>query len=98
MLAPIFQAFAILALVCALAGCTTVEHLHVNTTAVNCDVSRGTNTAIEGQGEAGANLVSQALSGAGAGSLNRLLNSVIDCGAGGASVSTEVRQTGQRNE
>ena len=58
-----------------LAGCTTIEHMVVQTTAVNCDITRGGDQ--DGNGTAEADVVSR--SGAVAAAFARSLHSVVDC-------------------
>lgn len=63
----------------ALSGCTSIEAVYLNTVAVNCDVTRGSDTSAQGSGQADANVLSQAGAAGGAGALERMLQSKILC-------------------
>ena len=69
---------AALGLACALAGCTTVERMNIQTVAVSCDVERGSEQAA--QGEAGADILTQ--SGQGGGVFAGALRSIVRCPGG----------------
>ncbi len=69
------RAASIGVVVVALGGCTTIERMNVQTIAIDCNVTRGSEQA--GRGEANANVLSQ--SGQGGGVFSGALESVIVC-------------------